>query len=111
MKEKDIQDLQNAVESVENVQTVKQAEARIKELKKGIRKLEIAVVAIGLGILSLIILPIIGIISFNITLALTIVGGIALIVKAFKDGDTLETEKYFLLISISNDKNQDKDGK
>lgn len=109
MKEKDIQDLQNAVESVENVQTVKQAEARIKEIKKGIRKLEIAVVAIGLGILSLIILPIIGIISFNITLALTIVGGIALIVKAFKDGEVLELEKYFLEL-VYKQSNNTKDG-
>ena len=109
MKEKDIQDLQHAVESVENVQTVKQAEARIKELKKGIRKLEIAVVAIGLGILSLIILPIIGIISFNVTLALTIVGGIALIVKAFKDGEVLELEKYFLEL-VYKQSNNTKDG-
>jgi cell division protein FtsX len=109
MKEKDIQDLQNAVESVENIQTVKQAEARIKELKKGIRKLEIAVVAIGLGILSLIILPIIGIISFNVTLALTIVGGIALIVKAFKDGEVLELEKYFLEL-VYKQSNNTKDG-
>ena len=109
MKEKDIQDLQNAVESVENVQTVKQAEARIKEIKKGIRKLEVAVIAIGLGILSLIILPIIGIISFNVTLALTIVGGIALIVKAFKDGEVLELEKYFLEL-VYKQSNNTKDG-
>ena len=109
MKEKDIQDLQNAIESVDNVQTVEQAEARIKELKKGIRKLEIAVVAIGLGILSLIILPIIGIISFNITLALTIVGGIALIVKAFKDGEVLELEKFFLEL-VYKQSNNTKDG-
>jgi len=109
MKEKDIQDLQNAVESVDNVQTIEQAEARIKELKKGIRKLEIAVVAIGLGILSLIILPIIGIISFNVTLALTIVGGIALIVKAFKDGEVLELEKYFLEL-VYKQSNNTKDG-
>jgi cell division protein FtsX len=109
MKEKDIQDLQNAVESVDNVQTVKQAEARIKELKKGIRKLEIAVVAIGLGILSLIILPIIGIISFNFTLALTIVGGALLIIKAFKDGEILELEKFFLEL-VYKQSNNTKDG-
>jgi hypothetical protein len=109
MKEKDIQDLQNAIDSVENVQTVEQAEARIKELKKGIRKLEIAVVAIGLGILSLIILPIIGIISFNVTLALTIVGGIALIVKAFKEGEILELEKFFLEL-VYTQSNNTKDG-
>ena len=96
MKEKDIQDLQNAIDSVENVQTKEQAETRIKELKKEIRKLEIVVVVIGLGILSLIILPIIGTISFNITLALTIVGGILLIIKAFNDGEILELEKFFL---------------
>ena len=109
MKEKDIQDLQNAIDSVENVQTKEQAQVRIKELKKGIRKLEIAVVAIGLGILSLIILPIIGIISFNVTLALTIVGGIALIVKAFKDGEVLELEKYFLEL-VYKQSNNTKDG-
>jgi hypothetical protein len=109
MKEKDIQDLQNAVESVDNVQTIEQAEARIKELKKGIRKLEIAVIAIGLGILSLIILPIIGIISFNITLVLTIVGGVLLIIKAFKDGEVLELEKFFLEL-VYKQSNNTKDG-
>jgi hypothetical protein len=79
-------------------------------LKREILKLEIAVIVIGLIILSLIVLPFFSILSFSFTSVLAILGGVALIVKAFKDGDTLETEKYFLLISISNDKNQDKDG-
>ncbi len=109
MKEKDIQDLQNAIDSVENVQTKEQAKARIKELKKEIRKLEVAVIAIGLGILSLIILPIIGIISFNITLALTIVGGVLLIIKAFKDGEVFELEKFFLEL-VYKQSNNTKDG-
>jgi hypothetical protein len=38
------------------------------------------------------------------------VSGALLIIKAFKDGEILETEKFFLQISITNDKNQDKDG-
>jgi hypothetical protein len=107
MKEKDIQDLQNAVESVENVQTVEQAEARIKELKKGIRKLEVVVVAIGLVILSLIVLPFFSIIPFNITSALAIVGGILLIIKAFKDGEVLELEKFFLELVYKQSNNKE----
>jgi uncharacterized membrane protein len=59
----------------------------------------------------LIVLPFFSIISFNVTSVLAILGGIALIVKAFRDGDTLETEKYFLLIYLNSNKNQDKDGK
>jgi uncharacterized membrane protein HdeD (DUF308 family) len=110
MKEKDIQNLQNAVESVDNVQTTEQAEARIKELKKGIRKLEVAVIAIGLVILSLIVLPFLSIISFNITSALAIVGGILLIIKAFKDGEVLELEKFFLEL-IYKQSNNKEDGK
>ena len=110
MKEKDIQDLQNAVESVDNVQTVEQAEARIKELKKGIRKLEVAVIAIGLVILSLIVLPFLSIIQFNITSALAIVGGILLIIKAFKDGEVLELEKFFLELVYKQSNNKE-DGK
>ncbi len=109
MKEKDIQDLQNAIDSVDNVQTVEQAEARIKELKKGIRKLEIAVVAIGLVILGLIILPFFSIISFNVISVLSILGGIVLIVKAFKDGEILELEKFFLEL-VYTQSNNTKDG-
>jgi uncharacterized membrane protein HdeD (DUF308 family) len=110
MKEKDIQDLQNAIESVDNIQTVEQAEARIKELKKGIRKLEVAVIAIGLVILSLIVLPFLSIIQFNITSALAIVGGILLIIKAFKDGEVLELEKFFLELVYKQSNNKE-DGK
>jgi hypothetical protein len=29
----------------------------------------------------------------------------------YQDGEVLETEKFFLLIIISNDKNQEEDGK
>jgi len=107
---KDFKDLVDALENIQSLECVEQNEARLKELKREILKLEIAVIAIGLIILSLIVLPFISILSFSFTSVLAIIGGIALIVKAFKEGDTLETEKYFLLISISNDKNQDKDG-
>jgi hypothetical protein len=110
MKEKDIQNIQNALENVQSLETIEQKEAVLKQLKSQIRKLEIAVIAIGLVIVGLIVLPFLGILSFNTVLALSIVSGALLIVKAFKDGEVLETEKFFLQISIINDKNQDKDG-
>jgi hypothetical protein len=110
MKEKDIQNIQNALENVQSLKTIEQKEAVLKQLKSQIRKLEIAVVAIGLVIVGLIVLPFLGILSFNTVLALLIVSGALLIIKAFKDGEVLETEKFFLQISITNDKNQDKDG-
>lgn len=111
MQNKDIQNLKDALENVQALETIEQKEAVLKQLKSQIRKLEIAVIAIGLVALSLIVLPFLGILSFNLPLILTIVGGILLIVKAFKDGEILETEKFFLLISLSNDKNQKEDGK
>ena len=111
MQNKDIQNIKDALENVQALETVEQKEAVLKQLKSQIRKLEIAVIAIGLVALSLIVLPFLGILSFNLPLILAIVGGILLIVKAFKDGDVLETEKFFLLISLSNDKKQQEDGK
>ena len=111
MQNKDIQNLKDALENVQALETVEQKEAVLKQLKSQIRKLEIAVIAIGLVALSLIVLPFLGILSFNLPLILAIVGGILLIVKAFKDGEVLETEKFFLLISLSNDKKQQEDGK
>jgi len=111
MKKQDIQNLQEALENVQSLETIEQKEAVIKQLKSQIRKLEIAVIVIGLVTLSLIVLPFLGILSFNTVLVLSIVSGILLIIKAFKDGEVLETEKFFLLISISNDKKQQEDGK
>lgn len=111
MQNKDIQNLKDALENVQALETTEQKEAVLKQLKSQIRKLEIAVIAIGLIALSLIVLPFLGILSFNLPLILAIVGGILLIVKAFKDGEVLETEKFFLLISLSNDKKQQEDGK
>jgi len=110
MKNKDIQNIQNALENVQSLETIEQKEAVLKQLKSQIRKLEIAVIAIGLAIVGLIVLPFLGILSFNAVLVLSIVSGVLLIVKAFKDGEVLETEKFFLLISISNDKKQQEDG-
>jgi hypothetical protein len=60
--------------------------------------------------LSLIVLPLLGILPFNVLSALTIIGGILLIVKAFKDGEILETEKFFLQMIFSNNKKEE-DGK
>jgi uncharacterized membrane protein len=107
---KKIKVMQNVFENIEEIQTKEQAEARIKEVKGQIRKLEIAVIAIGLIGLSLIVLPFLGILAFNVLTVLAILGGAALIVKAFKEGEILETEKFFLLIIFSNNKN-DEDGK
>lgn len=102
--------MKNVFENIEEIQTKEQAEARIKEVKGQIRKLEVAVIAIGLIGLSLIVLPFLGILTFNVMSVLAILGGAALIVKAFKEGEILETEKFFLLIIFSNTKN-DEDGK
>lgn len=108
---KDFQDLVNALENIQSLENKEQKESRLKELKYQIRKLEITVIVIGLIILNLITLPFFGIIPFNILSVLAILGGIGLIIKAFRDGDTLETEKYFLLIYLNSNKNQDEDGK
>ena len=102
--------MKNVFENIEEIQTKEQADARIKELKKQIRTLEIAVIAMGLIGLSLIALPILGILPFNVFSALIIIGGIFLILKAFKDGETLEAEKFFLQIIFSNNKKEE-DGK
>ena len=111
MQNKDIQNLKDALDNVQALETLEQKEAVLKQRKSQIRKLEIAVVASGLISLSLIVLPFLGILSFSAPILLAIVSGILLIVKTFKDGEVLETEKFFLLISISNDKNQKEDGK
>ena len=108
---KDFKDLIDALGNIQSLETVEQKEIRLKNLKREILQLEIAVIAIGLIGLILIVLPFFGILPFNLISFLVILGGIGLIVKAFKEGDTLETEKYFLLISISNDKKQKEDGK
>ena len=102
--------MKNVFENIEEIQTKEQADARIKELKKQIRTLEIAVIVMGLIGLSLIALPILGILPFNVFSALIIIGGIFLILKAFKDGETLEAEKFFLQIIFSNNKKEE-DGK
>jgi hypothetical protein len=99
--------MKNVFENIEEIQTKEQAEARIKEVKSQIRKLEIAVIAIGLIGLSLIILPFFGIIPFNILSVLGIIGSIILIIKAFKDGEPLEAEKFFLQIIFSNNKKEE----
>lgn len=88
--------MKNVFENIEEIQTKEQAEARIKEVKKEIRKLEITVIAIGLIGLSLIVLPFFGILAFNVLSVLAIVGGGLLVRKAFKDGEPLEAEKFFL---------------
>ena len=107
---KDFEEITKAIENIQSLESKEEKEFRLKELKYQIRKLEIAVIIIGLIGLSLIALPILGIIPFNVFSALIIIGGIFLILKAFKDGETLEAEKFFLQIILSNNK-KEKDGK
>lgn len=97
-----------SIKNIENIQTKEQAIARLKEIKSQTRKLEIAVITIGLIALSLIILPFTGILSVNLLLILAIAGGILLVIKAFKDGDVLETEKIFLNILLINLESKEK---
>jgi hypothetical protein len=101
---KKIKVMKNVFENIEEIQTKEQAEARIKEVKKEIRKLEITVIAIGLIGLSLIVLPFFGILVFNVLSVLAIVGGGLLVRKAFKDGEPLEAEKFFLELIYTNKK-------
>ncbi len=96
--------MKNVFESIEEIQTKEQAEARLKEVKKEIRKLEITVIAICLIGLSLIVLPFFGILAFNVLSVLAIVGGGLLVRKAFKDGEPLEAEKFFLELIYTNKK-------
>ena len=96
--------MKNVFENIEEIQTKEQAEARIKEVKKEIRKLEITVIAIGLIGLSLIVLPFFGVLAFNVLSVLAIVGGGLLVRKAFKDGEPLEAEKFFLELIYTNKK-------
>jgi hypothetical protein len=99
--------MKETVESIQRVQEIKnleQANARIKELKSQIRKLEFIVIAIGLIGLSLIVLPFFNILSFNILSVLAIIIGGILIRKAFKDGEPLELEKFFLELTYKNKK-------
>ena len=96
--------MKNVFENIEEIQTKEQAEARIKEVKKEIHKLEITVIAIGLIGLSLIVLPFFGILAFNVLSVLAIVGGGLLVRKAFKDGEPLEAEKFFLELIYTNKK-------
>ena len=99
--------MKETVESIQRVQEIKnleQANARIKELKSQIRKLEFIVIAIGLIGLSLIVLPFFNILSFNILSVLAVIIGGILIRKAFKDGEPLELEKFFLELTYKNKK-------
>ena len=91
-----MRELAESIQRVQEVETVEQANARLKEVKKEIRKLEITVIAIGLIGLSLIVLPFFGILTFNVLSVLAIVSGGLLVRKAFKDGEPLEAEKFFL---------------
>lgn len=99
-----MRELVESIQRVQEVETIEQVDARLKEIKKEIRKLEITVVAIGLIILSLIVLPFFGILTFNALSILAIVSGGLLIRKAFKDGSPLELEKFFLELTYKKKK-------
>jgi hypothetical protein len=65
------------------------------------------VVIFGLIGLSLIILPLFGVMSYSFFSILAILFCGFFIRKAFMDGESHETVKFFLLMSISNLKNND----
>jgi uncharacterized membrane protein len=104
LKIKVMKEVLESIQRVQEVEGVDQATIRIKELKFQIRKLEVIVVVIGLIGLSLIVLPFFGILAFNLLSVLTIVGGGFLIRKAFKDGEPLEVEKFFLELMYTDKK-------
>jgi uncharacterized membrane protein len=109
MKNQEHKDINNVLEVLDKINllvSLKEKEARLKEVKNQIHKLEIAVIIIGLVALSLIVLPFFGIITFSILSILGIIGSIILIIKAFKDGEMFELEKFFLIISITTYKNK-----
>jgi len=107
MKDKDFNDIYDALENVSLLETIQQKEDRLKLVKREIRKLEIVVILIGLVILGLIVLPFFTSLSFSFISVLSIIGGIGLIIKAFRDGETFETEKFFLQLSINNQKKKE----
>jgi uncharacterized membrane protein len=104
LKIKVMKEVLESIQRVQEVEGVDQATIRIKELKFQIRKLEVIVVVIGLIGLSLIVLPFFGILAFNLLSVLTIIGGGFLIRKAFKDGEPLEVEKFFLELMYTDKK-------
>jgi hypothetical protein len=109
MKDKDFNDIYDALENVSLLETIQQKEDRLKLVKREIRKLEISVIIIGLIVLGLIALPFFTSVSLGLIIALSILG-VGMIVKAFRDGETFETEKFFLQLSINNQKKKE-DGK
>jgi hypothetical protein len=101
---KDLDRLVNAINQIQSLATDEQKEAYLKYLKKEILKLEIAVILIGLLGISIIVFLVLGFIPFNFLVILIIIIGILLIFKAFRDGESLEIEKFFLLIFMKKDK-------
>lgn len=109
MKEKDFQSIFNALKNIAEFETLEQKEAYLKQIKRTVLKLEIAVIVSGLISLSLIILPFFGILSFSTPIVLAIICGVLFIIRAFQMGWNLETEEFFLKASIANEKNQEKE--
>jgi hypothetical protein len=105
MNNKDTRDIYESLENIQSLDTVEKKELRLKYLKKEILKLEISVVAIGLIILGLILLSYFNSLSWFLTSIFSFIG-VRLIIKAFRDGEILEIEKFFLLIFLGKDKEQ-----
>lgn len=100
-------DLKELIEYIQSLDTLDQKKKRLTYLKREILKLEITVILVGLLGLSLIVLPLLGIIKFSWLIGLAILLSALLIFKAFKDGELLEIEKFFLLIFMSNSEDKD----
>jgi uncharacterized membrane protein len=107
MEKKDIDDIVEALELIQGLKTIEEKYEILKYVKREIRKLEIMVVIFGLIGLSLIILPLFGVMNYSLFSILAVVFCGFFIRKAFMDGESHETVKFFLLMSISNIKNND----
>ena len=108
MEKKDIDDIVETLDLIQGLKTIEEKYEILKYIKREIRKLEIMVVIFGLIGLSLIILPLFGVMSYSFFSILAIVFCGFFIRKAFMDGESHETAKFFLLMSIGNLKNNEK---
>ena len=107
MANREIDDITETLDLIQSLETIEEKEEVLKYVKRGILKLEIIVIVFSLIALSLIILPLFGVMNYSLFSILAIVFCGFFIRKAFMDGESHETVKFFLLMSINNLKNSD----
>lgn len=92
------------MKKIKQIKDLGEAKIRHKELKRQILKLEIWVILISIFVICQIVLSFFGILNFNLGVIGMIIFGVLLIVNAFKDGEVLELEKFFIeLIFLTKD--------